>query len=102
MLRILLEYEHFEVVVASDGQEALECLGQTPIDLILLDLMMPRMDGLTFMEELQRRGLRPSLPVIVITADIYAQPLIELMKVDNWLMKPFHLTDLLHMIRGLL
>lgn len=102
MLRILLEYEHFEVMVANNGQMALECLGQRPPDLILLDLMMPRMDGLVFMDELKLRGLRPSLPVIVLTADIYAKPLIERMGADSWLIKPFHLTDLLRKIRGCL
>ncbi len=102
MLRILLEYEHFEVMVANNGQMALECLDQRSPDLILLDLMMPHMDGLVFMDELKRRGLRPSLPVIVLTADIYAKPLIERMGADNWLIKPFHLTDLLRKIRGCL
>lgn len=102
MLRILLEYEHFEVVVASNGRAALECLEHTPPDLILLDLMMPQMDGLAFVEELKRRGLRPSPPVIVLTANIYAKPLIERMEVDSWLIKPFHLTDLLRKIKALL
>ncbi|HEX7736509.1 MAG TPA: response regulator [Ktedonobacteraceae bacterium] len=102
MLRILLEYEHFEVVVASDGQAALACLDRTPPDLLLLDLMMPQMDGLTFVAELKRRGLRPSLPVIVLTADIYARPLIERMEVEAWLIKPFHLTDLLKKIKDVL
>lgn len=102
MLRILLEYEHFEVIVASNGRAALDCLDRTPPDLILLDLMMPQMDGLAFMEELTRRGLRASLPVIVLTADIYAKPLIERMDVNGWLIKPFHLTDLLRKIKELL
>ncbi|HEY0753025.1 MAG TPA: response regulator [Ktedonobacteraceae bacterium] len=102
MLRILLEYEHFEVVVANDGQAALACLDQTPPDLILLDLMMPHMDGWTFIEELKQRGLRPALPVIVLTADVYARPLIERMQVDSWLIKPFHLTDLLRRIKDVL
>ena len=102
MLRILLEYEHFEVIVANNGRVALECLDRTPPDLILLDLMMPHMDGQVFMEELRRRGLRPSLPVIVLTADIYAKTLIEHMEVDSWLIKPFHLSDLLRNIKDLL
>lgn len=102
MLRILLECERFEVIVANNGRAALECLDQTPPDLILLDLMMPHMDGQNFMEELRKRGLRPSLPVIVLTADIYAKALIERMEVDSWLSKPFRLSDLLRQIRALL
>jgi two-component system response regulator MprA len=99
MLRILLEYEHLEVILASDGLEALECVERVRPDLILLDLMMPRMDGRTFVEELERRGLRSSLPVIVLTADVHARALIELMGVEDWLIKPFHLSDLLGKIR---
>jgi DNA-binding response OmpR family regulator len=102
MLRILLEYEHFEVVIASNGQMALEYLDHTLPDLILLDLMMPHMDGQSFMQALKMRGLRPSLPVIVLTADIYAKSLIEAMDVDRWLIKPFHLSDLLRQVKELL
>jgi DNA-binding response OmpR family regulator len=102
MLKILLEYEHLEVMLASDGLEALECVEQVRPDLILLDLMMPRMDGRAFVEELGRRGFRPSLPVIVLTADIHAKALLELMGVEDWLIKPFHLSDLLGKIRSYL
>ena len=99
MLKILLEFERLEVMIASDGLEALECVERARPDLILLDLMMPRMDGRAFIEELRRRGLRPSLPVIVLTADIHAKSLIERMGVEDWLVKPFHLSDLLGKIR---
>ncbi len=99
MLKILLEYEHLEVMLASDGLEALECVERVRPDLILLDLMMPRMDGRAFVEELGRRGLRPSLPVIVLTANIHAKPLIDRMGVEDWLVKPFHLADLLGKVR---
>lgn len=99
MLKTLLEYEHLEVMVASDGLEALECVEHARPDLILLDLMMPRMDGRAFVEELRRRGLRTSLPVIVLTADIHAKPLVERMGVEDWLVKPFHLADLLGKVR---
>lgn len=99
MLKILLEYEHLDVMLASDGLEALECVERVRPDLILLDLMMPRMDGRAFVEELERRGLRSALPVIVLTADIHARALIEGMGVEDWLIKPFHLSDLLGKIR---
>ncbi|MGH2478570.1 MAG: response regulator, partial [Ktedonobacteraceae bacterium] len=65
------------------------------------DLMMPTMDGPTFMTELERCGLRPSIPVIVLTANIYARPLIESMRVDSYLCKPFRLAELLQQIRSL-
>lgn len=102
MLRTLLEYEHFEVMVANDGLAALECLERTHPDLILLDLMMPIMDGLAFVRELERRGLHPAIPVVVLTANVYAKPLVERMGVEDWLIKPFHLAELLQKIGRLL
>ena len=56
------------VVTAASGPEALATLGQTDVDVVLLDLMMPEMDGFTFMEELRARPGCRSIPVIVITA----------------------------------
>lgn len=102
LLKIVLECEHFEVMVANDGQEALVQLEHTRPALILLDLMMPRMDGPTFVSELERRGLRSSIPVIALTANVYAQSLIERMQVDSYLSKPFHVAELLQQIRQLL
>ncbi|HYN87372.1 MAG TPA: response regulator, partial [Ardenticatenaceae bacterium] len=57
-LAAVLEFEGYEVLIARDGIEALEVLGNGIPGLILLDLMMPRMDGFAFVKELQLRGLR--------------------------------------------
>ena len=54
-----------ESVVAYDGREALEVLKEQQIDLILLDILMPKMNGLKFLEELAKRNI--SIPVIVIS-----------------------------------
>jgi DNA-binding response OmpR family regulator len=102
MLKTVFECENFEVTVASDGLIALECLEHIQPDLILLDLMLPNMDGWTFVKELEQRGLRSSLPVLVLTADIYAKSLVDSMDVEGWLVKPFHLAELLSQVRSLL
>lgn len=101
LLKTMLEMAHFEALIANNGQEALVCLEHTRPALIVLDLMMPTMDGPTFLAELERCGLRASTPVIVLTANIYARPLIERMHVDSYVSKPFRLTDLLQQIRTL-
>lgn len=101
LLKTMLELAHFEALIANNGQEALACLENTRPALIVLDLMMPTMDGPTFMTELERCGLRSSIPVIVLTANIYAKPLIERMRVDSYLCKPFRLAELLQQIRSL-
>jgi PAS domain S-box-containing protein len=61
-----LELEGFELIVADDGPDALDLLdGDDKIDLLVSDLSMPRMDGLTLIQEAQRR--RPGLPAILVT-----------------------------------
>lgn len=45
LITLFLRNEGFEIVVAKDGAEALEIVGESPIDLVILDIMMPRLDG---------------------------------------------------------
>jgi CheY-like chemotaxis protein len=68
LVRQLLEDEPYEVIAATDGQGALEAIAQTPPHVILLDLLMPRMDGFTVIEHLQRDPQCRQIPVIVLTA----------------------------------
>jgi CheY-like chemotaxis protein len=95
LLRQALETESYEVTVAQDGLDALEMIEQASPDLILLDLMMPRMDGATFARELHNRGLIPSTPIIVVSADVNAKQKIENMGADSYITKPFDLHCLL-------
>src|SRR5262249_25299239 len=67
-LRDLLEKEGLEVDEAGDGRAALTRLDEQWPGLILLDLLMPGMDGFTFLWELRRRGAGRSVPVVVLTA----------------------------------
>ncbi len=69
LLRSLLERDGWEVREAADGRAALDEVARATPQLILLDLMMPEMDGFEFVEELQRRyGRQPGIPIVVITA----------------------------------
>jgi PAS domain S-box-containing protein len=68
LLRQLLEKEHWQVIEAENGRVALEKLQTIQPELILLDLMMPELDGFGFVAELQRHEEWRSLPIIVITA----------------------------------
>lgn len=63
----LLAKEGYETVEASDGMEALRALEAKTPDVILLDLMMPGMDGLELLEALQRHPQWKALPVVVLT-----------------------------------
>jgi adenylate cyclase len=68
MMRRLLVGEGWEVAVAVNGREALDCLKSDHPDLVLLDLMMPEMDGFEFLAEFRKDSKFASTPVIVVTA----------------------------------
>ena len=63
----LLEYEGFDAMRARNGKEGWAMMYNETPDLILLDLMMPEMDGITFLRQLRRSTLWKDLPVIVLT-----------------------------------
>jgi PAS domain S-box-containing protein len=68
----LLEGEPYEIMAAADGQEALEVIGRRRPEAILLDLLMPRMDGFALIEQLQQDPQSRQIPVIVLTAKTLA------------------------------
>jgi signal transduction histidine kinase/DNA-binding LacI/PurR family transcriptional regulator/DNA-binding response OmpR family regulator len=64
----------YRILAARDGREALEVMGREPLDLVLLDLMMPGMDGFEVLAAMRAREATRSLPVIVLTAQILTGP----------------------------
>lgn len=63
-LQLKLEHEGFAVTVASDGQECLDILSQQPFDVLLLDLIMPVLDGFQVLEQLKTNPNRPATFVL--------------------------------------
>ena len=61
--------EHYSVLTANDGIEGLEKLKEQRFDLIITDIHMPRMDGLTFVENLRKDDRHSAAPVIVVSSD---------------------------------
>ena len=96
-----LEAEGFKVRTYSDGGEALRALSAQPVDLAILDIKMPRMDG---MELLGRLRQDSSLPVIFLTSkdDEVDEVLGLRMGADDYITKPFSQRLLLERIRALL
>jgi CheY-like chemotaxis protein len=68
LVRQFLEGESYEVIAAADGQEALEAISQQRPDIVLLDLLMPRLDGFAVIECLRQDAQYQQLPIIVLTA----------------------------------
>jgi CheY-like chemotaxis protein len=101
-LRELLEEYGHTVACASNGHEALDLLrGPPPLpDVILLDLMMPVMNGWEFRGQQKRDPSLASIPVVVITATGSARERAGLMGVEEILLKPIHLDQLLNVIAG--
>jgi two-component system, OmpR family, response regulator MprA len=97
-----LRLEGYEVALAADGEEALEEIEKSPPDAIVLDLMMPRLDGLEVCRRLRARGDRT--PVLVLTArDAVADRVAGLdAGADDYVVKPFALEELLARLRALL
>ncbi|MDE3003837.1 MAG: response regulator [Gemmatimonadota bacterium] len=68
VLEVILGSSGFDVVLASDGMQGLDNLGREPVDLILLDLMMPRANGLEILSKIRANPERANTPVIILTA----------------------------------
>jgi two-component system response regulator ChvI len=96
-----LESEGFTVRAFSDGAEALRGMAAQPVDLAILDIKMPRMDGLELLERLRKQG---DLPVIFLTSkDDEVDELMGLrMGADDYIKKPFSQRLLIERIRALL
>jgi DNA-binding response OmpR family regulator len=101
LLSDFLSGQDFEVLAASDGREALEVFHQATPDLILLDIMMPNMDGYQFISHLRRES---SVPVIMITAKQQEADIIRGFDLgaDDYITKPFRLRELLVRMRAVL
>ena len=101
-LRAGLEFEGYQVTTAADGLGALEQIAKSMPDALVLDVMMPRMDGLTVLRRL--RSFNPSLPVLLLTArDTVGDRVTGLdVGADDYLTKPFDLDELLARIRAML
>jgi two-component system response regulator MprA len=96
-----LRFEGYDVQIAASGQEALQLARDTPFDLVVLDLTMPRMDGLEVCRRL-RRGV--NVPILMLTArDAVADRVVGLDSgADDYLTKPFDFEELLARVRALL
>jgi two-component system, cell cycle response regulator DivK len=64
----LLEFYGYDVIQAEDGMKALERLAESKFDLILLDMQLPKMDGLEVLERIKKNPATAAIPVIAVTA----------------------------------
>jgi DNA-binding response OmpR family regulator len=96
-----LQEEHYAVDVAHDGEEALDWAAVAEYDLIVLDILLPKRDGISVCRELRRRGVRT--PVLMLTAKDTVDDRVAGLDsgADDYLVKPFAFKELLARLRAL-
>ena len=98
---LILEHNNYSVDAVYDGQEALDYILSEHYDGILLDIMMPKMDGLTVLRRLREQGIKT--PVMMLTAKSEVRDRVEGLDLgaDDYLPKPFAMAELLARVRAL-
>ena len=101
LLSFPLQRDGYEVVQASDGREALARFSEQPFDLVVLDLMLPRMDG---MDVCRRLRADSDVPIIMLTAKSEEMDRVVGLEIgaDDYLTKPFSMRELMARVRALL
>jgi len=105
LIRLILGRRGFEVKGATGGMEGLKMIREEHPDLVLLDLMMPDMDGWEVYQQIKADEKTKGIPVIVVTAK--AQSIdkvlgLHIAKVDDYIAKPFSPQDLLNSVERVL
>jgi len=97
-----LEAEHYTVDVCSDGEQARTAASEIDYDLIILDLNLPKLDGVAVLRQL--RSKKPTLPVLVLTQRTRVEDRVQCLDTgaDDYLPKPFSFSELSARIRALL
>ena len=104
VVQVNLELEGFEVEIAVDGEEAIQKASANPPDAIVLDIMMPRMDGLTALHRLRSQAATANTPVVLLTARGLPEDRVRGLELgaDDYITKPFDINELVARIRSVL
>jgi diguanylate cyclase (GGDEF)-like protein len=104
VVKVNLDLDGFEVDTAIDGEDALQKATSNPPDVIVLDIMMPRMDGLTALHRLRSQAATASIPIILLTARGLPEDRVRGLELgaDDYITKPFDITELAARVRAVL
>lgn len=104
IIKDVLEGAGYEVLLAEDGREGLEQARKDRPDMVLVDWMMPQMDGQSFVQALRRAPGLKDVPVMMLTVKQTADDELEALHfgVDDFIVKPFQAEDLLARLRAVL
>ena|SRR5581483_2814993 len=101
LLELALRTEGYQVISARDGREALERIAEIMPDVVVLDLMMPRLDGPGFLAETKRIGIRDQLSVMVLSAASRGKDHATELGAEAYIDKPFSLHEFLEEVSRL-
>jgi DNA-binding response OmpR family regulator len=103
MLKLMLRLEGYEVVVCEESLKVLDKIVSEDPDLVMLDAMMPHLDGLTILNLVQSRDLPKKPPVILLTGNVDESYIKQALNAgaSDYLMKPFVKEDLLDRLQAL-
>jgi len=101
LIKMTLEFEGFHVIEASDGQSGLDLAHSATPDLILLDLMMPGMDGLQVCQQLKACPHLRAIPIVLLSSSDDSNDIEACLQLgaQNYLMKPFRPKMLIDVVR---
>jgi DNA-binding response OmpR family regulator len=104
LVRMHLELEGWEVIEAASGDAALERLRGEPVDLVVLDIMLPGLDGITVLRAMRREGPNAATPVLMLTARREESDKVLGLDsgADDYLTKPFGVRELVARARALM
>lgn len=102
LLNLLLTKAGYQIISATDGKDAIGILSEQQVDLVILDLMMPEMDGIVFLNWL-RQEAKATMPIVILTALVSADTEQQVMDAGATalLCKPIKVPDLLEKIQQL-
>jgi DNA-binding response OmpR family regulator len=104
LLRVRLEQEKYKVVTALDGDSGIKMAELETPDLIILDIMMPKVDGYTCLKEIRRLPKTKDIPVLMLSGkeEEKVRDLFAFQKISGYIEKPFELDDLVVRIKEIL
>lgn len=104
LLKIRFQQENFSVVTANDGDVGVKVAEQEVPDLIILDIMMPKMDGYSCLKEIRKLPKVKNVPVLMLSGkeEEKVRDLFAFQKIDGYVEKPFELDDILSKVKEIL
>lgn len=104
MLKTTLENAGFDVIQANDGQEALNLLATETVQMLITDLNMPKLDGISLIRQVRKNQERRFMPIIMLTTESQEEKKREgkTAGASGWIVKPFKPAQLLSVVRMVL